>query len=486
MKIGRLLRTLLYICLFVIFIAYFTTSSPLFDLESIIYLYLFIIMMICFLYMANPVNFPLVVLLIMYNILTFLVVIIYLLLVPEYANSIDYYWVTSSNLNRGLLYLVLGTFIAGIGILMATKNVRIKNTIRISLYKQINRIKILPLLLLLTIISVVSVQFSLKFGYGGKVFSLRWLTPFCNSLAISYLFMAIAIFNWENLTKKDKLLVYLGVTIYLLSRGITGSRHGVLGIFLIYVFVRLVDSGKYFIVKKKHLIAFLILICVGIFMFPIITDLRLKCYIYKGDTSLHGIKETIINSLLTYDIHNYELVIERISRLHALLLIVNDKTNIPPHLYVNISNTIKNIFNRLIPGTNFPTISTARLFPVIYEGGYISDILSSSRTYHSASWTFYGIFYTLFGYTGGLLAIFLSSFLLAYLWRVLLLSTSKVSFKPIIMVFYLYVFYTFLVNFGLDEWITIYTMHMGGAMFIYLYLCSILSGLNVLNIRKSV
>jgi hypothetical protein len=233
-----------------------------------------------------------------------------------------------------------------------------------------------------------------------------------------------------NITPKRRLQLLVTISCIYLAASISGgSRSGIMRllIFLLVIALALEVQVK---IKWKTIVTYLgILIAGCLVVFVIGSHVRLKLasaeYISLNGVSL--IEETVAKPDSTEQssmgIHDLVAALSRVSSEIASRLAVpffsaiqattHETNNEARQRYFTIEYTLKSVANNL-PGTPFPEaeLGTSRLFGVIYREETEEQVLQHG--YFSEFYTAWGLGYLFFGGLGGLFALTLSGFLLAF------------------------------------------------------------------------
>lgn len=235
-----------------------------------------------------------------------------------------------------------------------------------------------------------------------------------------------------NITPKRRLQVLVTISCIYLAASISGgSRSGIMRllIFLLVIALALDVRVK---IKWKTIVTYLgILIAGCLIVFVLGSHIRLKLasaeYISMNGVSL--VEETITTPDSTEQpsmgIHDLVAALSRVSSeiasrlavpfFSAIQTITHETNNEARQRYFTIEYTIKSVANNL-PGTPFPDaeLGTSRLFGVIYREQTEGQVLQHG--YFSEFYTAWGLSYLFLGKLGGLFALALSGFLLAFVF----------------------------------------------------------------------
>lgn len=233
-----------------------------------------------------------------------------------------------------------------------------------------------------------------------------------------------------NITPKRRLQLLVTISCIYLAASISGgSRSGIMRllIFLLVIALALEVRVK---IKWKTIVTYLGLLiagCLVVFVLGSHIRLKLASAEYISMNGVPYIQETIAEPDSTEQssmgIHDLVAELSRVSSEIASRLAVpfysaiqtttHETNNEARQRYFTIEYTVKSMVNNL-PGTPFPEaeLGTSRLFGVIYREQTEEQVLKHG--YFSEFYTAWGLSYLFFGKLGGLFALALSGFLLAF------------------------------------------------------------------------
>ena len=141
----------------------------------------------------------------------------------------------------------------------------------------------------------------------------------------------------------------------------------------------------------------------------------------------------------------FRQISERLSMLDRLVMLMSPQ-GASMKRYLNIENILKSTSNRLLPGEFFPELLLLNRYTNVVFAGWSPEYAKTN--YSSEMFTNFGEYYILFGWLGGLLAIFLVGYMIG--WLYIKIDQSKSRYRLIFLLFFFYQFYYWLGSFGTD------------------------------------
>lgn len=457
MRFVQLIIIGLFLYLGVIFLTYLNMDDSIFITgEGLFYLVAFVLVLIIFLVNTDDINRPLIIVLTVYTFIMYLFAGLKLLLLPMNSDMWmmeSYSWATSDEVSNWLQYTLICTITAGSGLLLGTKIVSTKsyNVPIESLYREDVKLSIGKLLFIYIVFMSITMYNLSKFGYGSisgtEADAIYNLYGIINPDIIIHISLIICASQWNRLSIYHRRILLFMILSYAAYRVIGGSRSSLYAL-LIPLSYYLVLFKRNFIVNKKIVITAIVL---SIFLYPIAKGFKDMIHYTSGPDAVitfNHIKEIIsISDIFQNFIDKkgeyFIEIIDRLSDMGAQLRIINDKQLVPVEEHINLIATFKRAINDMVPGDVFyDVLRTQDVFHFVYHG-FIP-------IYGGEIYSLYGVYYVLFGYLGTLIVLFISSIVIGYLWKKLMLS--RMYFKPIILGFYLITFELFLQNELIEGW----------------------------------
>ena len=365
------------------------------------------------------------------------------------------------DVNRALLYLVLGSGTAILGIKSGSQ---LFTSVHDSTEKDIQRRPFYCPPWFFFAATVVNIGFVLWGAiFLGKASSLLgqytvtaygFLTRFVNSEVILIIGLVLAIENWPRFNKSGRRLLFLSIAIILLVGTLSGSRSALLSLFF-YLLIILTNKKGNFLVGRRAAIFVGLAMLVSLLVFPLATGVR-NYWNMTGRLEHHEgsfIEEIIRAATSGVDTGSTDQfksliypVLYRLNGLDSLVVITSYNWECAS-LYINLVNEFKSFLNIIIPGNLFPAIKeTSRMFLFVYQGVPITFL---DFYYVTSMYTLWGICYANFGYFFGLLAIAAFMFLVAGVYQ--RATRLKTRFNTYWQVWCLLFAFNLIQSFGLDR-----------------------------------
>ncbi len=260
------------------------------------------------------------------------------------------------------------------------------------------------------------------YGYWGQSgsgkhlnFFSRYVIRFIEPSVVKVLFFVSFFYALNRNYRSTKTILIAVLTIYMIYMTIIGTRSGVLEVILPIV-------GTYFLFKDTLRFRFTILqFSLSLFallalpiLFHAATNFRALTWYTQTESSeeLKATPEILV-----------QMASERASLIEATLrpLFANELEYYDISGLVNLKTTILSTINRVIPGHLLGDIlySEFAYSYLISSEGHIALDSMERVDYNSYEWGMWGINYQLFGYFGGLFAIYVFSFLFSLAIQIL-------------------------------------------------------------------
>jgi hypothetical protein len=350
-----------------------------------------------------------------------------------------------TQVNEGLSYLCIGLIAFCLSFSLAnylgTTNIDFvfhdqTNNMESSICEGRRILALLAAMIIVVVLSKVPFLMGLSQYFHGQSAPMLWNTILQFQVLLfdpdSITLLAAYSASRMNITPKRRLqLLALISCIYLAASISGGSRSGLMRLLIFSLVIALALEVKVKIKWKTIVTYFGILIAGCLVVFVLATHVRLKLAsaeylsmngaplieapVAKPDSTAQssmGIHPDLAKALAR------GVFSEIASRLavpffSAIQITAHETNNVARQRYFTIDYTIKSVANNL-PGTPFPEaqIGTSRLFGVIYRWQTEEQVLQHG--YFSEFYTAWGLSYLFFGRLGGLFALALSGFMLAF------------------------------------------------------------------------
>jgi len=385
---------------------------------------------------------------------------------------------TSENVNRAILYLILGTCCIVGGFRAASWIWCLKRPKRGATQDDV--LLFSPLVLSIVWFVVLAVEWYFMIWMGASPFNLDhalsisglWLIHLFSSDTIALITVVMVLSN-SAIFRKHRNFVVVVLLVYLLTGILEGSRGGVLRVGWMIGVVMLSFAGNFRISLKRGVVFLLSILILNGLLYPVATHVR---HIHAG---LDG-KKSLLLSLggsggmgggvegWAEKLHKFDdwgpfrlvpyagmKIINRIGLLDYIVTIVSDEGNsIELERYINYGYVVKNFINNAVLGSPFPEaeIMTSRVMTIIYRGANEQHV---RKVFLSEPWTIWGTGYVYFGRWGGLVALFIIAFLVQIVFVAIMNFSGP--YKYYAASYYLFgsTLAGFLMNFGFDHWLTI-------------------------------
>ena len=216
-------------------------------------------------------------------------------------------------------------------------------------------------------------------------------------------------------------MILYGIMFFSLLLSIQGgSRSYLYNIFINYIVIFLVlRDGNYRVNFNWKIIIGISL--AAIVLFPLATIMRYKDVL--DDTGIEG--ADLFNQAIEYFYGSsgdqviliLMSVFQRLNSFETSLMIMNDRNVMPYDFLLSFPSIIGRLINNFLPGEPIPNLLLPQsLFDHIYFNRFLG--------WNAYDWGLWEQFYLIFGYWGGIIALFVFMLILGYLWRRLLLSQS--------------------------------------------------------------
>ena len=434
MNMSKLLTLILYISLVFIWISFIAVGEgELVDVASLFLVSLLILALVFFLATITPRTAPIVVIWVVIMFPFFVLRFIALFFFPEQMWLGHLYVFGPQEMNWALLYLLVGTVVIGLGFVFGS-NLTSSRVIAPPDPDEYSS-RLLRRCAVIAIISVVIQLIGILFFDYGNMSSLlapRWhamLTILWNNDAALIIAIVVTGECWKASTKTDKRLMIAYYGIYILSSLISGARIALLRPLYWGLSYLLVRRGDIQINSRQIVRIALLLLIATIGIYPLGTAFKNAWNVHGGEMSL---TPSMVWELATTVGYGYEIgdighhFLFRLAGLDTVMIVLN-RTGPVAREYLTFDRVIKVTVNQFTPGFDpFPEarISTARIFGAIYAVRLLEQV---TDRYQSYLWTLWGISYAHFGWAGGLVFMFVVSFLLSAIYQRALWLRSHLS-----------------------------------------------------------
>jgi len=469
----RFLIVLFILYLVSLYLAFFCYGqNNLFDIGTLFITTVFVLVFVLFLIFSRFALFVQISVFAVFSIFFIFFRILFFVILPERIKFPFGTVFTSNEINYGLWYAVIGTFLIMAGFFCADFLFCFKRKMKIPerfYKKRFFNAETVVLIFFITIVvdffilSVLGVNFFNKFQADNFNPVIQLLLVFFN-VDIGFFMLMIAILTLcENSLKKSKLIILAIVSfVYVVFVSFFGFRNFGLRILFMLV-VSLLSLNWKFKASFIQYISFVFVLCfASLLTYPLITNIRsfralnFKYNVLNSDgvknVSGKVLKERdgvgFLKLPILYSIADRMGVIDY--EISILSIPPDQKAKIE---FINIRYITKSIINTLVPGVVFKdaSISTSRLIAILYRGFSLDYVKSNG--YFSEFYTPWGIFFLLFGWWGGLVGLFICGFLIHSIY-LLILYCSKTLNVYLGGLYLLIVPSLFYGCSGIDHWIS--------------------------------
>jgi len=360
--------------------------------------------------------------------------------------------INAETVNAGLLYVLIGTLLFIIGMIIADKFFRpyLPLSSAVVWDDSYYSTKALVTLFLIVLAFTFYVQVGVGISPYGKmrVENNNALFQLVKSVfefdAAFFLVFSTLLFRNIIENKSKWISVIMVAFCYIFITGLAGSRSAILRIMTALTISFIVISDNFHFRIVKLCMTMFPLVMVGLMVFPLATLSRVITF-RKHHNYTFSFEYTVTEM---FDFQGLESVISSVlNRLgwvldYAVLIVTQEGDPAANEKYMNLLYPTKNIINILLPGNPFPEakIMTSRVIDVIYRGSQEPSMYSR---YFSEFWTLWGLGYALFGWIEGLLVISFIGFIIYSLYALIIIGFS--GFRQ----FYLRIWLLFYVVMGI-------------------------------------
>ena len=430
-RFKNILNSIFLITLLLNYISYiFAPENSMFDIESIIYLLILGCCMMLTVIAANRLSFPILLVLIIYTYQRYLLSGFTMIFSGGGSSNIfdSYSGYTAAEYNVCLRYAILGYLAVAMGFILGVsdtpKKVRIfgmGDLLKDSSTKRLSAWMILFYFLVISSITLYNYYFQGSRYVGPKADDEGSpLRIFLNGNIVIILVITILLFRSEFISKRNRMILY-GIMFFSLLLSIQGgSRSYLYNIFINYIVIFLVlRDGNYRVNFNWKIITGILL--AAIVIYPLATIMRYKDVL--DDTGIEGAdrfsqaNEYFYGSSGNQGILILMSIFQRLNSFETSLMIMNDRNVMPYDFLLSIPSVIGRLINNFLPGEPIPNLLLPQsLFDHIYFNRFVG--------WNAYDWGLWEQFYLIFGYWGGVIALFVFMLPIGYLWRRLLLSQS--------------------------------------------------------------
>jgi hypothetical protein len=432
--------------------------SSLIDTESVIYSSLLVFEMSVFLCFFRGVGYTLILMLMYYFFLRYLLASFNFLILSHYGQDtwmmMSYaQWLTSNQVNTYLMYGILGFQAIAFGLVIGNNFLRKKDERywQHIVSKQVFQPLMGPFFVLFIIYVMIAIRIHLNVGYGSmagiEATGRDNLYNLVSPIYIGYVIIAWAMFA-KKFNKKDKLMFLVVLFGCVIFYTFIGSRKSLYDFFLLSIVIPAVKLGNYKINGRYLMTGVLAILC-GIALYPVGKTMK------QVWLSWNTLKEQEVSQIITNISHYRDdslndtrlaffEITDRLADATAPITIINDRFINSVDDQINLVNTFKRAINDVIPGTVFQdVIPSTILYEYIYRGRIY--------VYGGEEWGILGVYYTHFGYWGSLLALFLSGFLISFIYKRVMLAHWRM--KPVVVIYVIILFARFIYNGTFEAWL---------------------------------
>lgn len=380
----------------------------------------------------------------------------------------------STAINRGLAYVLLGTGGIVAGFFSAERVVRRSRVfLKESGEGPIDEFPVGAILPVFVLVLAIDFYIRVWLGIGifgklqaetGNTLVQLVLGLFGIDMVFFGAFMALAV--GKNANRIRWMVVLVAIYIFFLSLG--GSRGGGLRVLSMSLAILVASRGNF---RSRWYHYLVVLVSIGLMslaLFPVATQIRTDLQLRNlrvaqegngakvgwlfegvrwGEQQGDGVTLYRKPVMLLAAVANRLAVVD-----YSVLMLTEDGNPETRAKFMNLMYAVKSIANFFVPGSAYPEaeLSTSRAVAVIYRN--ISGVGHLSG-YFSEYWTAWGLSYVLFGWWGGLVALFVAGFAFhaLYLLALRLLGRFRYYFTS----WFLFVVPTlFYISMGVDHSVT--------------------------------
>lgn len=406
------------------------------------------------------------------------------------------------DINKGLFYILLGTFFLLGGMIMADRLWPVRK-VELATARQAPSYQMIKVWIAVFFIELM-LEAYVTMGLGISPLALDKIHQYEGNYLIMGLrtiigvdtailaFFTYVVFARGDVTRKQEWYWVIVVSfIYMIYLTLTGSRSGILRILMILLSVMLVFRAGRWIEVPKLISSFIVIVVLGYLSFSIGGVIKLSTVlehrdIYKNaifktdDTTVASLPSKVPPKAQELKIDHNSIPASILNRLgvldYAILVITQPADNQCLTRFMNVQYVLMNVANSLAPGEVFPEakINTSRVFSVCYRGMSFNELLTSG--YNSEFWTIWGLGFLMFGWWGGL-AFLLASGVVMHVFYAIVWKWFPKNVEPYYATLYVFTFpFLVVLSMGLDH--TVNTIIFLGAQTAFVLL--LVNGLSAL------
>jgi hypothetical protein len=445
MTVKRILLLLVWITIGITLLTYFAVieQRPPFDAGSAVFMVLLGGVMTASLLLANRLAFPLILVLVIYAYQRYVLsgIIMIAFVNDDIGVFTNYRGFSATEYNRSLGYAVLGYAGIALGVLLGAGRVprwvdgrglgplmRDESGLRLSSW-------------VLAAFTTVQVGLNLHSLYilGQTYVGINaeseggWWRLFYNYHIPLSIASSILYFQWNEIKRVDRYVLFYAIGILLLSSVLSGSRGFIYCLLVNYLLIYFVIKGGDALVRPRVGVVLSVLLAIVV-IFPVATWLRYKDTVGQQEWvggmrgTLQGVygREGQMSSAVALS------VLQRLNSFETSMSIMNDRNMTPIDPWLSPSFILGRIVNNLVPG---------EVFGGLIDPQYLYDFLYFSKFsgWNAYDWGIWEEAYLIFGYWPAILALGLGSAAVGWTWRMIVLSRWR--WKLFYVAFFVYTFW---------------------------------------------
>lgn len=294
-----------------------------------------------------------------------------------------------------------------------------------------------------------------RFGVDAGGSGMNWIFYLFASIQLAcMIFFGAGIGAWPLLGKRGRQVFVILVCVYVVTRLVTGSKGGIydVAVFGAGALLLLSDFDRI----KVKLLVYLFAGAIVLLPLSFMAGFASRAVTFSADLRSHsiGLNDIYDQSFESFGdkeeifapVNIVRRMAARVNALDVLVVIVRRGSDTKLDFWDTVPKAIVNL---LMPGDPFADVlPSSRLFLVEYGGQAPEEAF---RIYHTDVWYLYGLFVPFVGVAGALVMIFISLKIFAALYYRSFHLPDRRRFY--FQIFFLYCFYWFIVNLGIDEWV---------------------------------
>ncbi len=354
--------------------------------------------------------------------------------------------VGTDTINHGLSYVLIGTVLLFAGLFSASL---VFHTQRAAMPEASARPLDYPVVVFLVVlILVLAVQFYISVWVGispyGKLraesgnTTVQLMMAFFAMDSLFFVVAAICLLQKEVTVNKMVVTIIVG-SFFFLESVISGARSAGLTILMGLLAIYLAEGGNFRLPLRKFAVIVGIVVGISVLTHPLTTRQRTHISGNYWSTK-HGTDSRMFEGnkwgiasfnnifrlnaargeigLLERSENSVRTIVNHLALIdYGILTVAVPGNRDAKDKYMNVNYAAKSILNS-VPGTIFKEaeLNTSRVVNIIYRGVDEEYVLKSG--YFSEVWTIWGLFSVVFGWWGGLIALFTTGFVMEIIYNV--------------------------------------------------------------------